>query len=63
MITGIAIIAIICYVVLRAATRLNKILGATGMNAIARIMTFLLICMGTQFVINGGLDMIHSMRR
>jgi multiple antibiotic resistance protein len=28
-------------------------LGATGMNAISRIMGFLMICIGVQFVING----------
>jgi multiple antibiotic resistance protein len=50
---GIAITALISYIVLRAATRLDKILGATGMNAMARIMGFLLICIGIQFVING----------
>lgn len=50
---GIAITALISYVVLKAATRLDRILGATGMNAIARIMGFLLICIGVQFVING----------
>lgn len=63
MIIGIAITAIICYLVLRAATRLNRVLGATGMNAIARIMGFLLICMGTQFVINGVVDVINILRR
>lgn len=63
MIIGIAITAIICYLVLKAATRLNRVLGATGMNAIARIMGFLLICMGTQFVINGILDVIQIMRK
>jgi multiple antibiotic resistance protein len=57
---GIAITAILCYLVLKAATPLSEILGATGMNAITRIMGFLLICMGTQFVINGVLDVIHS---
>jgi multiple antibiotic resistance protein len=53
---GIAITAVISYVVLKAATRLDRILGATGMNAIARIMGFLLICIGVQFVINGIVD-------
>jgi multiple antibiotic resistance protein len=53
---GIAITAVISYAVLRAATRLEKILGATGMNAMTRIMGFLLICIGIQFVINGVLD-------
>lgn len=50
---GIAITALISYVVLRASTRLDRVLGATGMNAMARIMGFLLICIGIQFVING----------
>ncbi len=50
---GIAVTAVISYAVLRAATRLDRFLGATGMNAMARIMGFLLICIGVQFVING----------
>jgi multiple antibiotic resistance protein len=53
---GIAITALISYLVLRAATRLNDVLGATGMNAMARVMGFLLICIGVQFIINGVLD-------
>jgi len=57
---GIAITAVISYIVLRAATKLDRILGATGMNAMARIMGFLLICMGIQFVINGVLGVIHA---
>ena len=57
---GVAITAIISYAVLKAATRLDKILGATGMNAMARIMGFLLICMGTQFVINGVMGVLAS---
>ena len=57
---GIAITAIISFVVLKAATRLDRILGATGMNAIARIMGFLLICIGVQFVINGIVDISRT---
>jgi multiple antibiotic resistance protein len=53
---GIAITALISYLVLRAATRLNDVLGATGMNAMARVMGFLLICIGVQFIINGVLN-------
>jgi multiple antibiotic resistance protein len=59
---GIAITAVISYAVLKAATRLDRILGATGMNAMARIMGFLLICIGVQFIINGVLGVVHSMR-
>lgn len=59
---GIAITAVISYAVLRTATRLDKILGATGMNAMARIMGFLLICMGVQFIINGVLTIMAEAR-
>lgn len=55
---GIAITALISYAVLRASTRLNRILGTTGMNAVARIMGFMLICIGVQFVINGVLEIV-----
>jgi multiple antibiotic resistance protein len=57
---GIAITAVISYVVLRAATKLDKVLGAVGMNAMARIMGFLLICIGIQFVITGVLGVVHA---
>jgi multiple antibiotic resistance protein len=55
---GIAVTAFICYIVLRAATRLDRVLGTTGVNAVARIMGFLLICIGVQFVINGVLAIV-----
>ncbi len=60
MIIGIAITALISFIVLKAATRLHVVLGATGMNAVARIMGFLLICIGVQFVINGVLDIARA---
>jgi len=41
---------------LRAATRLQRMLGTTGIDAVSRIMGFLLICIGVQFVINGVLE-------
>jgi multiple antibiotic resistance protein len=59
---GIAVVGVISYITLRAATRLAKVLGATGMNAMARIMGFLLICIGVQFVINGILDVTRLVR-
>ena len=59
---GIAITAFISYLVLRAATHLNGLLGATGMNAIARIMGFLMICIGVQFCINGVLAIVAEAR-
>jgi multiple antibiotic resistance protein len=53
---GIAITAVVSYAVLRAATRLQRMLGTTGIDAVSRIMGFLLICIGVQFVINGVLE-------
>ena len=58
---GIAVTAVISYVVLRAATRLNPVLGAVGMNAIARLMGFLLVCIGVQFAINGIAEAVRSL--
>jgi multiple antibiotic resistance protein len=57
---GIAITAVICYLVLRGATQLARILGTNGVNAVSRIMGFLLICIGVQFVINGVLAIVHT---
>jgi multiple antibiotic resistance protein len=54
---GIAITAVFCYYVLRAATKLAKYLGTNGVNAMAGIMGFLLVCIGVQFVINGVLHL------
>jgi multiple antibiotic resistance protein len=59
---GIAVVAMISYVTLRAATRLSQVLGVAGMNAMARIMGFLLICIGVQFIINGILDVTRLVR-
>jgi multiple antibiotic resistance protein len=59
---GIAVVGVISYITLRAATRLSKVLGIAGMNAMARIMGFLLICIGVQFMINGVLDVVRLAR-
>lgn len=56
---GVAIVGVISYWVLKAATRLSRVLGVAGMNAMARIMGFLLICIGVQFIINGVLDVVR----
>lgn len=58
MAVGIVITALISYLILRAATPLQAMLGATGINAISRIMGFILVCIGVQFVINGVLEIV-----
>ena len=53
IIVGILIVTVICWLVLRASTRVVDYLGTTGMNALCRIMGFLLLCVGVQFIVNG----------
>ena len=55
---GIAVTALISWLVLRASGRMHRRLGANGINAMSRVMGFLLICIGVQFVINGVLDIV-----
>jgi multiple antibiotic resistance protein len=40
-------------VTLRFSTRVVDFLGATGMNVITRLMGFILVCIGVQFVTTG----------
>jgi multiple antibiotic resistance protein len=50
---GIIIVAIISLLVLRASGKIVRFLGETGMNALNRIMGFLLVCVGIQFIVLG----------
>ena len=58
IVIGIALTALICYFVLRAATRLARFLGPSGMSGMTGIMGFLLVCIGVQFVINGVMNLV-----
>jgi multiple antibiotic resistance protein len=60
VIIGIGVAALVCYFVLRAAEQLAHKLGSAGIGAIARIMGFLMICIGVQFVINGVTELAGS---
>lgn len=53
IIVGILAVAAISYLILRASTRVVSLVGEGGMNALTRIMGFLLVCVGVQFVVNG----------
>jgi len=56
IIAGIITVAIITYVVLRLSTRLVGFIGPVGVNAMTKIMGFLIMSMGVQFVVNGILN-------
>lgn len=53
VITGIAITAGIAYVALSSASYIEKLLGEHGMQAITKIMGFLLTCVAVQFLASG----------
>ncbi len=50
---GILVVAAVVYAVMRAATRLVGVLGVNGLHAMTKIMGFLILCVGVQFVVNG----------
>jgi multiple antibiotic resistance protein len=52
-VTAFALMSIFSWGVLKLADPVCKILGATGIDAMTRLMGFLLVCMGMQFCING----------
>jgi multiple antibiotic resistance protein len=58
----------ITYATLRVAERIVLVIGINGMNALSKVMGFLILCIGVQFVVNGVLaivtdpELIHSIR-
>lgn len=53
IILGIATVAFVSYLVLRVSGQIVKFIGPVGMNAMTKIMGFLIMCIGVQFVVNG----------
>lgn len=53
IIAGITAVAIITYLVLRLSGRIVQLIGPVGVNAMTKIMGFLLMSMGVQFIVNG----------
>lgn len=47
------LVSFILWICLKSADGVMKLLGKGGIDAISRVMGFLLVCMGTQFIING----------
>lgn len=53
LIAGILVVAVVSYIVLRLSGRIVRLIGPVGLNAVNRIMGFLIMCIGVQFVVNG----------
>ncbi|MCJ1886529.1 MarC family NAAT transporter [Pseudomonas sp. LA21] len=52
--------ALTLWLCLRASDWIMKMTGQSGIDAISRLMGFLLVCMGVQFAINGGVEIVQG---
>ena len=46
---------------LRASDLIMKVTGESGIDAISRLLGFILVCMGVQFAINGSVEIIQTL--
>jgi multiple antibiotic resistance protein len=60
-ITVSILIGALVWLCLRSADLIMRILGRSGIEAVSRLMGFLLVCMGVQFVINGALEIVRTL--
>lgn len=58
--TTALLFALVLWLCLRGATGIMRFLGETGIDAFARLMGFLLVCIGVQFAINGVHDLLTA---
>lgn len=54
-----ALVALILWGCLNSSGAVMRLVGKGGIEAISRLMGFLLVCMGVQFIINGILEIIR----
>jgi multiple antibiotic resistance protein len=62
IIAAIVAVAVLVWGCLRIAPFLFKVFGAGGLNAIARIMGFIVISIGVQFIVDGLVHLVGEMR-
>jgi multiple antibiotic resistance protein len=58
IILGIVVVAVITYFSLRLSENVVRVVGANSMNALSKVMGFLILCIGIQFVVNGVLGIV-----
>ncbi len=60
IIVGILVVAAITYFVLRLSEQIVGVIGVNGMNALSKVMGFIILCIGIQFVVNGVLGIVQD---
>jgi multiple antibiotic resistance protein len=58
--TVIVLTGIIIYTILRFSPLLFKILGQSGLKAVARIMGFIVLAIGVEYIVSGVLQLVKS---
>lgn len=58
----IIFLGILVYLILRSAPYLYRLLGEAGLNALSRIMGFIVMSLGVQYIIGGIMQLIESMK-
>lgn len=61
ILAGILATVAICYVVLRMASQLMRLLGANGVLALTKIMGFILVAIAVQFIVSGVSEFVAGM--
>jgi multiple antibiotic resistance protein len=59
---GCAFVAATIYLCYGFADRLAVVIGATGMNVVLKLSSFLLVCIGVQILWNGASQLLRSLR-
>ena len=62
IVAAIFSVGLLTYLILRGAPLLFRIFGTGGLNAITRIMGFLSMAVGVQYVITGLVDLVEIIR-
>lgn len=56
----IGVISFVCFIVMRLANFIAQKMGETTMKSFSRIMGFLLLCVGVQYIINGVMPLLKQ---
>lgn len=59
---GIVLVVLVSWAILRSARAVKRLLGERGIDAMTRIMGFLLICVGVQFIGIGVIEVVTDQR-
>jgi multiple antibiotic resistance protein len=60
---AILVTCVVCYLVLAAASQIDRVLGRTGMSILARVAGLLLAAIAIQFIFDGFADVLPGILR